>query len=61
MADTGKRGVDVAIDCAALGPSMNQCLHVVRNAGRRRDKRQSPPKLSPAAVHVMRRKRGVAI
>lgn len=32
--DTGQRGVDVAIDCATKGGSMNQCLHVTRNAGR---------------------------
>jgi len=34
LADTGGRGVDVAIDCAAKGDTTNQCLHAVRNAGR---------------------------
>ncbi len=34
MADTGQRGADVAIDCAAKGGSMNACIHAVRNAGR---------------------------
>jgi threonine dehydrogenase-like Zn-dependent dehydrogenase len=32
--DTGNRGVDVAIDCAAKDGTMNQCLYVTRNAGR---------------------------
>ena len=34
LADTGKRGVDLAIDCAAKGESSNDCLRVVRAAGR---------------------------
>ena len=34
LEDTGGRGVDVSIDCAAKGESMNQCLHVTRNFGR---------------------------
>jgi L-iditol 2-dehydrogenase len=34
LADTGGRGVDVAVDCAAKGGSINATLHVVRNAGR---------------------------
>jgi L-iditol 2-dehydrogenase len=34
LSETGQRGVDVAIDCAAKHESMNQCLHVTRNAGR---------------------------
>ncbi len=33
-ADTGGRGVDLAVDCAARGDSMNGCIHAVRNAGR---------------------------
>ncbi len=32
--ETGNRGVDVAIDCAAKGGSMNQCLRIARNAAR---------------------------
>ncbi len=31
---TGKRGVDVAIDCAAKPGTINQCIAAVRNAGR---------------------------
>ena len=56
MADTGRRGVDVAIDCAALGPSMNQCLHAVRSAGRvviTAIPAEAEPSLQ---FHVMRRK-----
>ncbi len=34
LRDTGGRGVDVAIDCAATNGSTNQCLHAARNAGR---------------------------
>ena len=32
--DTGRRGVDVAIDCVAKGDSMNQSIRVTRAAGR---------------------------
>jgi len=32
--ETGNRGVDVAIDCAAKGGSMNACIHATRYAGR---------------------------
>jgi L-iditol 2-dehydrogenase len=34
LRDTGGRGVDVAIDCAAIAGSTNHCLHATRNAGR---------------------------
>jgi L-iditol 2-dehydrogenase len=34
LRDTGQRGVDVAIDCAAKDNTMNQSIHAVRNAGR---------------------------
>jgi L-iditol 2-dehydrogenase len=34
LADTGQRGVDAAIDCAAKGDTINQCLAVARSAGR---------------------------
>ncbi|HWR53574.1 MAG TPA: zinc-binding dehydrogenase, partial [Bryobacteraceae bacterium] len=34
LADTGRRGVDVAIDCAAKGNSLNGCIAATRNAGR---------------------------
>ena len=32
--DTGNRGVDLVIDCAAKGGTINQSLYVARNAGR---------------------------
>jgi L-iditol 2-dehydrogenase len=32
--ETGKRGVDIAFDCATKGGSMNHSLRVTRNAGR---------------------------
>lgn len=34
LAETGKRGVDMAIDCATQGQTINECLRVARNAGR---------------------------
>jgi L-iditol 2-dehydrogenase len=34
LRDTGGRGVDVTIDCAAKGGSVNHCLRAARNAGR---------------------------
>lgn len=34
LRDTGGRGVDVAIDCATTGGSVNHCLHAARHAGR---------------------------
>ena len=34
LRDTRGRGVDVAIDCAAKGSSMNHAIHAARNAGR---------------------------
>lgn len=34
LRDTRGRGADVAVDCAAQGNTINQCIHVVRKAGR---------------------------
>src|SRR5215469_2798873 len=34
LRETGGRGVDLSMDCAAKGGSVNQCLHATRNAGR---------------------------
>ncbi len=34
MTDTGKRGVDAALDCAAKDDSLNQCIGALRNGGR---------------------------
>ncbi|MCC6859679.1 MAG: alcohol dehydrogenase catalytic domain-containing protein [Bryobacterales bacterium] len=32
--ETGRRGVDVSIDCAAKAGSVNACIHATRHAGR---------------------------
>lgn len=34
LRETGQRGVDAAVDCAAQGGSVNQAIHVARRAGR---------------------------
>ena len=34
LAETGNRGVDAAIDCAAQDETINQAFHITRNAGR---------------------------
>ncbi len=34
LADTGNRGVDAAVDCAAKGASLDDCISVTRAAGR---------------------------
>jgi L-iditol 2-dehydrogenase len=34
LRDTGGRGVDLAIDCAAMGGSVNHCLRAARHGGR---------------------------
>jgi L-iditol 2-dehydrogenase len=34
LADTGRRGVDCAIDCAARGDTINQAIRCARNGGR---------------------------
>jgi L-iditol 2-dehydrogenase len=34
LSDTGQRGVDVAIDCAAREDSLSQCVRAARNGGR---------------------------
>lgn len=54
--DTGRRGVDAAIDCAAKGDSINQCLRVARNAGRVVATGIPAEAQVPIDFHVMRRK-----
>ncbi len=56
LADTGTRGVDLAIDCAAKGNSINQCLRVTRNAGRVVVTGIPPEARVTLDFHVMRRK-----
>ena len=54
--ETGKRGADIAIDCAAKGGSINQCLYVVRNAGRVVYTGIPSEAIIPFEFHVARRK-----
>ena len=54
--ETSKRGVDLAIDCAALGDSVNQSIQVVRNAGRVIVTGIPAQDYVNLAFHVMRRK-----
>ncbi len=54
--DTAKRGVDLAIDCAAAGDSINQCIHAARNAGRVMLTGIPAQDYVSLAMHVLRRK-----
>ncbi len=54
--ETGGRGVDVAVDCAAQGPSMNQALEVARYGGRVVITGIPVEPQVPLNFHVMRRK-----
>ena len=56
LADTGKRGVDVAIDCAGKDNSVNQSIHSVRNAGRVVVTAIPPGVLVPIEFSPLRRK-----
>lgn len=53
---TGGRGVDMAIDCAAKGGSMNHALFVTRNAGRVVYTGIPSEMVVPMEFHEMRRK-----
>jgi L-iditol 2-dehydrogenase len=56
LGETANRGVDVAIDCVTRGGSLNNCIHVTRNAGRVVVTGiPSEPQLA-LDFHVMRRK-----
>jgi len=56
LADTGNRGVDVAIDCAGKDNSVNQAIHAARNAGRVVMTAIPPGVLVPVEFSPMRRK-----
>lgn len=56
MSDTGQRGVDLAIDCASKGDTINQSLRSTRNAGRVVVTGIPSEEYVPLAFHVMRRK-----
>ena len=51
-----ERGVDIAIDCAAQGDTINQCLHAARNAGRVVVTGIPAQDHVNLAFHIMRRK-----
>ena len=53
---TSGRGVDIAIDCAAQGDTINQCLHAARNAGRVIVTGIPPQDHVNLAFHILRRK-----
>jgi L-iditol 2-dehydrogenase len=56
LADTGKRGVDMAFDCASKGDAINQALRVARHGGRVVLTGIPSELLVPMAFHDMRRK-----
>ena len=56
LADTGQRGVDVTVDCAAKGASTEQCLSLARNAGRVVITGIPAETHVPLDFHLMRRK-----
>jgi L-iditol 2-dehydrogenase len=56
LRETSGRGVDLAIDCAARGDSINQCLYAARNAGRVVVTGIPAEDHVNLAFHIMRRK-----
>ncbi|HVX65879.1 MAG TPA: alcohol dehydrogenase catalytic domain-containing protein, partial [Bryobacteraceae bacterium] len=55
-AETGGRGMDMAIDCAAAGDSIGQAIHATRNAGRVVVTGIPAAAEVPVDFHVLRRK-----
>ncbi|HVP45345.1 MAG TPA: alcohol dehydrogenase catalytic domain-containing protein [Bryobacteraceae bacterium] len=56
LEDTGKRGVDVSIDCGGKDGSINQCTSATRNAGRVVVTAIQPGIDTAVNLHTMRRK-----
>jgi len=56
LAATGQRGVDVTIDCAAKGDTINQSIRTTRNAGRVVITGIPSEEYVPLAFHWIRRK-----
>ena len=56
LSDTGRRGVDVAIDCGGKDGSINHCANATRNAGRVVVTAIQPGVDTPVNLHTMRRK-----
>jgi len=58
-ADTGKRGVDMAVDCAAKEDTIGECIRVVRSAGRVVMTGIAAENTTPIDLHELRRKEAV--
>lgn len=56
LADTGKRGVDMVLDCATKQRTTQQCVDVVRNCGRVVITGIPSEYETPLNLHVLRRK-----
>ncbi len=56
LRETCRRGVDVSVDCAARGDTINQCLHATRRAGRVVLTGIYPESRVPVEFHVARNK-----
>jgi L-iditol 2-dehydrogenase len=56
LAGTGQRGVDLAIDCAGIGGSINQAIRMARSAGRVVVTAVPSEQLVAIEFHTMRRK-----
>jgi L-iditol 2-dehydrogenase len=56
LRETGRRGVDVAFDCASKDDTLNECLHATRNGGRVILTGIPSAEQVPIDFHVMRRK-----
>ena len=56
LRDTANRGVDMAIDCAGKGESINQCIQTARHAGRVVVTGIPSEDYIRVAFHIMRRK-----
>jgi L-iditol 2-dehydrogenase len=59
LADTGKRGVDLSIDCATKAGTIMQSIEVVRNASRVVITGIPSEPETPVNMHVLRRKEAV--
>ena len=56
LSDTGQRGVDIAVDCAAKENTVGECIRVVRNTGRVVITGISAETTTPIDLHELRRK-----
>ena len=56
LSDTGQRGVDIAVDCAAKEDTVGECIRVVRHIGRVVITGISAETTTPVDLHELRRK-----